>query len=161
MLLSGEALKHSSKLDGELLLISGHLGPWYGHPASHFPYLVFQNFILTGVQLITLLYEDNFFLFKPDVPADHEQYELRIQTRQCQFFGPFPHAYQDISTPDALVIVTYIMQSITPETYKPFARIIEREVSKMDKEFVLKLMKLDPRDRPSAEELLKDEWFQN
>lgn len=28
-----------------------------------------------------------------------------------------------------------------------------------DKQFVLKMMKLDPRDRPTARELLKDQWF--
>jgi hypothetical protein len=28
-----------------------------------------------------------------------------------------------------------------------------------DKEFLLKIMKLDPRDRPTAEELLADTWF--
>ena len=41
----------------------------------------------------------------------------------------------------------------------PFARISEREVSKEDKKFILRIMKLDPRDRPSAQQLLDDEWF--
>jgi serine/threonine protein kinase len=40
-----------------------------------------------------------------------------------------------------------------------FSRISEREISTEDKEFVLRIMKLDPRDRPSAEELLEDKWF--
>lgn len=34
-----------------------------------------------------------------------------------------------------------------------------KEICNEDKEFVLKVMKLDPRDRPSAEELLEDSWF--
>ena len=29
-----------------------------------------------------------------------------------------------------------------------------------DKAFVLKIMKLDPRDRPTAKGLLKESWFQ-
>jgi serine/threonine protein kinase len=28
-----------------------------------------------------------------------------------------------------------------------------------DKEFILKVLKLEPRDRPTAEELLADTWF--
>ena len=53
------------------------------------------------------------------------------------------------------------MQSIPPENKKPFSRIAEREVSKEDKEFILKIMRLDPRERPSAAELLRDKWFDN
>jgi serine/threonine protein kinase len=43
-----------------------------------------------------------------------------------------------------------------PERRKLFSRISEQEISKEDKKFVLKVMKLDPRDRPSAAELLQD-----
>lgn len=39
------------------------------------------------------------------------------------------------------------------------SQISEAEVLKEDRDFILKIMKLDPRDRPSAEELLEDEWF--
>lgn len=42
---------------------------------------------------------------------------------------------------------------------KPFARASAREIAPADKEFMLKVMKLDPRDRPTAEELLADVWF--
>jgi serine/threonine protein kinase len=46
-----------------------------------------------------------------------------------------------------------------PEKKKPFGQISEKEISKQDKEFFLKIMRLDPRDRPSAAELLQNEWF--
>lgn len=45
------------------------------------------------------------------------------------------------------------------ELIKPFKRIGERDILKEDKTFLLKIMKLDPRDRPPAKELLEDEWF--
>jgi serine/threonine protein kinase len=106
-----------------------------------------------------LLYGDNFFLFKPDVPADHDDYELKILQRQCEFFGPFPLTYREICTPDMLNVLAYIMKSIPPEKKKPFSRISEQEISREDKEFILRIMKLDPRDRPSARELLQDKWF--
>lgn len=46
-----------------------------------------------------------------------------------------------------------------PESMTPFSRVTEREVMEEDKEFILKIMKMDWRDRPTARELLKDEWF--
>jgi serine/threonine protein kinase len=112
-----------------------------------------------GTLLITLLYGGNFFIFKPDVPADHDDYELKILQRQCEFFGPFPLTYREICPQEKLDVLAYIMQSISPERRKLFSRITEQEISKEDKEFVLKIMKLDPRDRPSAAELLQDKWF--
>ncbi len=42
---------------------------------------------------------------------------------------------------------------------KPFARVGPKEIPPADMSFVMKIMKLDPRDRPTAEELLADVWF--
>ncbi|EFQ98610.1 serine/threonine protein kinase [Nannizzia gypsea CBS 118893] len=112
-----------------------------------------------GAILITLIYGDNFFMFKPDVPADHNEYELRILRRQCLFFGPFPESYQEIADKESLAILMYIMSNISAAERKPFERISEREISKEDKIFLLKIMKLDPRDRPTAKQLLEDKWF--
>lgn len=111
------------------------------------------------MQLITLIWGENWFIFKPDVPADHEEYELKILMKQHQFFGPFPLSYKEIADDETLAILTYIMHGVPPEEMKPFGRITEQEISKEDKAFILKIMKLDPRDRPTAKELLQDEWF--
>ncbi|KAF9253489.1 hypothetical protein DTO027I6_5923 [Penicillium roqueforti] len=35
-----------------------------------------------GTMLITLIYGDNYFMFKPDVSADHDEYDHKIPTRQ-------------------------------------------------------------------------------
>ncbi len=77
-----------------------------------------------------------------------------------QFFGPFPLTYQEIADEQALAVLAYAMNGVDPEMMKPFQYVTEREITKEDKAFVLKIMKLDPRDRPSAKELLQDEWFQ-
>ena len=106
-----------------------------------------------------MIYGDNFFLFKPDVPADHEEYELKILMRQHQFFGPFPLSYEEIADNETLAILTHVMHRVPPEQMKPFARIAEREVSKENKSFILKIMKLHPKDRPTVTELLEDVWF--
>lgn len=55
--------------------------------------------------------------------------------------------------------VLYLMKLNPPENMTPFGMVTEREVVKEDKEFILKIMKMDWRDRPTAKQLLKDEWF--
>lgn len=42
---------------------------------------------------------------------------------------------------------------------RPFALAEDPELSKADRSFLCRIMKLDPRDRPTAKELLMDEWF--
>ena len=37
---------------------------------------------------------------------------------------------------------------------------METVLYKEDRTFICKIMKLDSRDRPTAQELLQDEWFQ-
>jgi hypothetical protein len=51
------------------------------------------------------------------------------------------------------------MDGVPPEMMKPFQYITKREISEEDKAFILKLMKLDTRDWPTAEEPLQDEWI--
>lgn len=79
--------------------------------------------------------------------------------KQHQFCGPFPLSYKEIADDETLAILTYVMRGVPPEKMKPFRLITEREISKEDKTFILKIMKLDPRDRPTAKELLQNEWF--
>jgi hypothetical protein len=55
----------------------------------------------------------------------------------------------------------YLMHEIPQSQTTPFSRTTEREVSLNDKEFISKIMKLDWRDRPTAQELLNDRWFQD
>ena len=106
-----------------------------------------------------LLYGNTLFHFKLSVPANHEKYEFGIVELQWQFFSPFPLSYQEICPPETLGILVFIMQNIPPEKKKMFARISESELSRDDKEFVLRIMKLDPKKRPSAADLLQDEWL--
>jgi serine/threonine protein kinase len=52
------------------------------------------------------------------------------------------------------------MDQTPSEALSPFSWTSPGEVSDADKAFILRIMKLDPRDRPMAQELLEDEWFQ-
>lgn len=47
------------------------------------------------------------------------------------------------------------MSVIPPEKLKPFRFLREREICNADKAFVLRIMKLDPRDRPTAKDRLQ------
>jgi hypothetical protein len=51
------------------------------------------------------------------------------------------------------------MQEIPQAKTTSFSRITDREVIKKDKDFISRIMKLDWRDRPTARELLEDEWW--
>ncbi|KAJ0417874.1 serine/threonine protein kinase [Aspergillus carlsbadensis] len=108
---------------------------------------------------MSLLYGEGFHIFKPNVPADHDEYDLKILVRHHQVFGPFPPSYDDIANQDQRAAIIWIMQNTPLETLRPFHRTTPREISAEDKEFVLKIMKLDPRDRLTAQALLGDEWF--
>lgn len=56
-----------------------------------------------------------------------------------------------------MAILSYIMDIVPPEAMKPFSRASKQEISREGRVFVLKIMKLDPRDRQTAKELLEDE----
>ena len=105
------------------------------------------------------MFGKNFHLFKPNVPADHEDYELKVLERMHIFFGPFPNSYQDIADQKTLIALAEMMKVIPANQLKPFRLLQDPDLSENDKAFILKIMKLDPRDRPTTEELLKDEWF--
>lgn len=115
--------------------------------------------ILVFLKVISMIWGDNFFIFKPKVPRGHDDYELDILAKHHIYFGPFPPSYGDLADRETLGILSYVMKTVPPEKLKPFSLASQREISKKDKEFILKIMRLDPRDRPTAKELLADEWF--
>jgi hypothetical protein len=43
--------------------------------------------------------------------------------------------------------------------WKPFAKAKDKELAKEDRTFVSRIMRMDPRDRPTAKELLRDPWL--
>jgi serine/threonine protein kinase len=96
---------------------------------------------------------------KPDVPADHEDYDYKIIMRYHQRFGPFPWTFAEIADEDTLKALTWVMSETPPDSIQPFHQVSSEEIFEADKAFVLRTLKLDPRDRPTATELLDDVWF--
>ncbi len=107
------------------------------------------------------MYGENFHLFKPDVPVDHDEYAIEVLRKHHRCFGPFPVSYEQIADEEKLGVLTWIMNTTPRETLRPFRFTTEKEICKEDRDFVCKIMQLDPRDRPTAQELLQDEWFRD
>ncbi|TVY49983.1 Serine/threonine-protein kinase ppk5 [Lachnellula cervina] len=119
-----------------------------------------------GATLISLIWGLHYHIFKPD-PKDadfeDEVFLTHILIRQLATFGPLPASYatlvaeEDSSRWDALGnAVQFIWEN---DRLKPFVMAKDECLTEGDKEFILKIMKLDPRDRPTAGELLADKWF--
>lgn len=85
-------------------------------------------------------------------------YDTKIVVRQHQWFGPFLISYKEMADEDTPEAIIGIMSAVPPDKLKLFQYLSEREITNADKAFVLRIMKLDPRDRPTARELLQDEW---
>lgn len=114
------------------------------------------------MQIISLIYGGDYHMFNPaneDVGPDSDAYAFTSLKRMYRVFGPFPRTYQDFAeiNPNLLPVINIIHDYGPPE--RPFSRISPMEVSPADKKFISKIMKLDPRDRPTAQQLLDDEWF--
>jgi hypothetical protein len=89
--------------------------------------------------------------------VDHDEYDVKVLMKHHRCFGPFPGSYDEIAGQERLAVLVWVIQNSLAETLKPFHLTTKREISEEDKQFVLKAMKLDPRDRPTAQELLEDE----
>lgn len=120
----------------------------------------YLSLVPLSLQLISLIYGDGFHIFKPDVSVDNDEYDIKILIKHYRCFGPFPESFEQIADQERLAVLVWIMRNTPPESMRPFCLTTAREICEEDKEFVLKIMKLDPRDRPTAQELLGDKWFE-
>lgn len=82
--------------------------------------------------------------------------------KQISYFGPIPLSYQDLLADDddrweTLGEVTQYIQE--NKKRKPLSMAEDPELSVEDRAFVCMIMKLDPRDRLTASDLLQDTWF--
>lgn len=110
-------------------------------------------------KLISSIYGHGFDVFDPHLPEDHDDFHAQILFKHHRTFGPFPMSYLDIADEKLIAVIIAIMEQSPKETLRPFCRVTSKEISEEDKAFVLRIMKLDPRDRPTAKELLEDSWF--
>ncbi|KAI9840788.1 MAG: hypothetical protein M1837_001318 [Sclerophora amabilis] len=114
-----------------------------------------------GATLISLIWGNNWHIFKPtDVAFESDEYPLQVLIKQVSIFGPVPLSYGEIADEERLGILTSVVNLVNEHNLqKPFYMSVDQELSTEDRMFICKIMKLDPRDRPTAKELLQDEWF--
>jgi len=113
------------------------------------------------VQLISLIFGGNWHICRPaNVPFDDEHYGFWVLVEQVRRFGPFNDSFEEIADAERLAICTgaivYIQEN---QKWLPFSMSEDDELGRPDRDFIAKMMKLDPRDRPTAKELLQDAWF--
>ncbi|KAF1990065.1 putative serine/threonine protein kinase [Aulographum hederae CBS 113979] len=127
-----------------------HLGEPWGTPSDIWSF---------GVTILGLIWGHNFHVLEPEVPEAHKNYDVTVVVNQHVIFGPFPDSLAEICSEGTWEDVKLLMSRVPFEWTKPFRWITEREICNEDKAFMLRVMRLDPRDRPTADELLEDEWF--
>lgn len=78
---------------------------------------------------------------------------------QNKYFGPFPEKFFELLDNEGNAILRYVLDHCGEETGL-FAITDAANIHPDDKDFILYLMKPDPRDRPTASEALMHPWLQ-
>ncbi|WPB06585.1 uncharacterized protein RHO25_011242 [Cercospora beticola] len=114
-----------------------------------------------GATLLSLIFGRNFHIFKPPkVSADDAEFPVHVLIQQARYFGPFPLTYKSFLDEEQEKILAAIHIHIEEQCIrKPFSQVEDEELTPEDKIFLCEIMRLDPRDRPTAKELLKHDWF--
>lgn len=96
---------------------------------------------------------------------DDDAYELHILMQHFKYFGPFLPKFSELfgggeAEKELDMVIQYVFDNVPESERKPFSLVSASEVSREDRDFVCKIMKLDPRDSPTARELLHNKWFE-
>ncbi|KAH6875667.1 STE/STE20 protein kinase [Alternaria rosae] len=95
----------------------------------------------------------------PRIEDDRPNLPLDVMLRQLHWFGPFPEKIVEVADAESADIIPAFKEYNMPAQQGIFETIPETTSSKKDNKFIRKMMKLDWRDRPSARDLLEDEWW--
>lgn len=94
------------------------------------------------------------------VDEKDEIYPVMILMLQCAYFGPFPSKYVELSDAISMRDLDGIEGLVTQGGgRKKYRNTLATKISRETVSFLDKLIKLDPRDRPSPQELLQDQWL--
>lgn len=96
----------------------------------------------------------------PKVDEKDEIYQVMILMLQCAYFGPFPDKYVQLSDNITIGHLDGIEGLVTQRGgRRKYRNTLATNMSKETVSFLDKVMKLDPRDRPTPQELLQDQWL--
>ncbi|EFQ36556.1 serine/threonine protein kinase [Colletotrichum graminicola] len=113
-----------------------------------------------GNIILSLVHGGGYHHFDPGwegIKPEDEDYEITVLKRMYNSFGPFPPSIADILDSETFEIIHFLNQKGPPQ--RPLQRWSTKEIPVADNDFIRRILKLDPRDRPTVEEILKDEWF--
>lgn len=121
--------------------------------------LIWQIVEMLCVCTLSLQRGLDFHIFEREESEDHEMHDIKVVANQHKWLGQFPVSFEEITDKEIHEGIIGILSLVPREKLTPFERLNEREISDADKAVALRIMKLDPRDRPAATELLQDSWF--
>lgn len=115
-----------------------------------------------GATMISLIFGEDYHSFRPEgAQVGDEDYDVLLFLNQVELFWPFEQKFQEIADPARLEIVTMAIKHVgEKENRRWFCRAQDKELLPGDREFICEIMRLDPRDRPTAKELSGDEWLE-
>ncbi|KAH9223391.1 kinase-like domain-containing protein [Leptodontidium sp. 2 PMI_412] len=105
--------------------------------------------IIMGLPLIALIYGGDLHVLRPPkgITVDHEDYDFHIMLLQ--------------DNENNIMMADWLVVNVPSERWSLFSRVCEAELPSRDRDFICRIMKMDPRDRPTAKGLLKDPWFED
>ena len=100
-------------------------------------------------------------MFSPlEMDEKDEIYHVMILMLQCAYFGPLPRSYMELSDDITMEHLNSIEGLVTQRGgRRRYRNTLMTMISKEAVAFLDTFMKLDPRDRPSARELLRHPWL--
>ncbi|MCJ1227820.1 hypothetical protein MMC12_004479 [Toensbergia leucococca] len=109
-----------------------------------------------GATLISLIFGGDWHICVPvNVSFDNEYYAFWVFVEQLRHFGPFNDNLEEIANAERRTFCTGAIDYICEnKKWLPFSICEDDELARPDRDFIAKMMKLDPRDRPTARELL-------
>ncbi|KAL9123864.1 MAG: hypothetical protein Q9217_006747, partial [Psora testacea] len=110
-----------------------------------------------GATAICYLLRRHLFVPHGLEPGD-EHFALAVLVLQNRYFGPFPKKFFQLLNDEGAAVLRYAVNQCGEKTLS-FTKINPRTINSEDKEFILYLMKPDPRDRPSATDALMHPWL--
>ncbi|KAF2678485.1 hypothetical protein K458DRAFT_446460 [Lentithecium fluviatile CBS 122367] len=112
-----------------------------------------------GITILYLSFGGIYHPFESSVPAGHPEYHLQIVMKYYHIMGPWPLPWASRVDDETLTIIACVAENSPKETLRPLAWVKDKEIDEEDRRFLLHILKLDVKDRPSARGLLEDKWL--
>lgn len=111
---------------------------------------------------MSLIFGEDYHIFEPnDSKVGDEAYDWLVFLNRVELFGPLRLKFQEILNKERLEIATMAINHVlAKERPRRFCSAVDRELGPGDREFICRIMRLEPRERPTAKELLEDEWLE-